>query len=64
MDGDRTTRALARIEGALARLEAAARTSFVAESGDAELAARHSKLRDAVTQTLRQLDELIEGGAT
>ncbi|HEX4848480.1 MAG TPA: hypothetical protein VFV30_10075 [Novosphingobium sp.] len=62
MDEDRSSRALARIEGALARIEAAARRP--AASGDAalqELQARHDRLRGAVQESLEQLDQLIEG---
>lgn len=55
MDGDRTHRALLRIDSALARLESAALEPAV----DAELAARHERLRATVVETLGRLDTLI-----
>jgi hypothetical protein len=63
MSGDRSERALARIEAALARIEAAASN---ARSGDndgevEQLRARHAKLRSAVTESLAQLDAMLEG---
>ena len=64
MDGDRTTRALTRIDAALARIEAAARRPTAAIPTDPGLSERHTKLKDAVTQSLRQLDDLIAGGGT
>lgn len=63
MNGDRTTKALARIEAALARLEAAASQTASHRHGAAELArlqSRHGRLRDAVSDGLQQLDLLIE----
>jgi hypothetical protein len=57
MDGDRTHRALLRIDAALARLEAAAQQP--APSGDGDLAARHARLRGVVTEVLGRLDTLI-----
>ena len=62
MDGDRSERALQRIEAALARIERAAQhrpAVASAPAGDPELARRHARLRDAVGQSLRQLDALI-----
>jgi hypothetical protein len=62
MDEDRSSRAFARIEQALARIEAAARRPGPA-SDDAELAAlrtRHDRLKTAVQGSLEQLDQLIE----
>ena len=64
MDGDRTTRALTRIDAALARIDAAARRPAPAVPTDSGLAVRHNQLKDAVTQSLRQLDDLIAGGGT
>ncbi|HMT47969.1 MAG TPA: hypothetical protein PLL44_12705 [Novosphingobium sp.] len=62
MDGDPISTALARIEAALARIEAVTRAP-AAPSGAAELAAlqaRHDRLRAAVQDSLGQLDALIE----
>jgi len=60
MEGDRTQRAVARIEAALALIEAAARHArSPAGDPDAALAARHALLRDAVGRSLAQLDQLI-----
>jgi hypothetical protein len=63
MNGDRSEKALMRIEAALARLEAAAqRPRGVAEGGDiAQLRHKHEQLRHAVTLSLQQLDALIGG---
>jgi hypothetical protein len=60
MDGNRTQRAVARIELALARIEAAARHPRSSSADpDPALAARHARLRDAVGRSLAQLDQLI-----
>ena len=62
MAGDRSERALQRIDAALARIERAAQRRpppSSAPAGDPELAHRHARLRDAVGQSLRQLDALI-----
>ena len=56
MTGERTETALARIDAALARINEA--TTRVGTHG-AELARRHDHLRNAVAQTLRELDLLI-----
>ena len=63
MDGDRTARALTRIEAALARIEAAPhRAGESPGSADLQrLQARHDRLRSAVQASLTQLDQLIEG---
>ena len=63
MNEDRSSRALARIEQALARIEAAPRTvSPAMPSGElAGLQARHDRLKHAVQESLVQLDLLIEG---
>lgn len=58
MDGDRTQRALLRIDKALTRLEAAAERPA---DNERDLAARHARLRGAVTDALGQLDMLIGG---
>jgi hypothetical protein len=56
MDGASCEKALERIEAALIRIEnAAGRPAAAAD----ELRARHERLRSAVTQSLRQLDELL-----
>lgn len=67
MDGDRTHRALLRIDSALARLEAIALQPVPAKptrerptQDEGDIAQRHARLRAAVTQTLGQLDLLIE----
>ena len=55
---------MARIETALERIEAAARQSANAAAGSQELAdlrSRHDRLRGAVTDSLVELDQLIEG---
>lgn len=57
MDGDRTHKALLRIDTALARLEAAAQQPAGDESA---LAERHRALRAAVSATVSRLDALIE----
>jgi len=56
MDGGSVENALDRIEAALARIESAATRPIQAEQA---LRARHERLRTAVTQSLRQLDELL-----
>lgn len=62
MDGGKSEAALSRIEAALARIEAVVRRRDVVTDGWEE---RHEKLRDAVTRSLEQLDDLIgQGEAT
>ena len=64
MSGERSSRALARIEAALERIEAAARNRTIGAASSAELAdlrTRHDQLRAAVTDSLAELDHLIEG---
>lgn len=56
MDGGQSEAALRRIESALARIEAVVRHRDVAAG---EWEARNRKLRDAVSRSLEQLDELI-----
>ncbi len=67
MSGDRTKQAIARIEGALARIEAAAarpRASAAPSRAEvpasvSQLVEKHESLRETVTITLRDLDDLI-----
>ena len=66
MEDNRSSRALARIEQALERIEAAARQpkSGQAPSSDSHfelLRTKHDRLRAAVQDSLGQLDLLIEG---
>jgi hypothetical protein len=63
MNGDRSERALARIEAALARIEVAARKPrSLGDDGDlTRLAGRHERLRAAATEALAQLDTILEG---
>ena len=63
MSGQRSSHALARIEAALARIESAAQRESNAENSEdlVQLQARHEALRAAVTDSLGQLDQLIEG---
>ena len=63
MSGDRSERALARIEAALARIEVAARSARSRDDDGevTQLRARHAKLRSAVTDSLAQLDAMLEG---
>ena len=58
MEGASIEKALERIEAALTRVEHAASREPMA---DHELAARHERLRTAVTQSLQQLDTLLAG---
>ncbi|MDB5725487.1 MAG: hypothetical protein JWQ16_2241 [Novosphingobium sp.] len=56
MDGGKSEAALNRIEAALERIEAVARHRDIVSD---EWETRHDKLRDAVTRSLEQLDDLI-----
>lgn len=58
MAGGQTENAAARIEAALSRIERAAQRA-AAEKRD--LAARHARLRQAVTGSLAEIDQLIAG---
>lgn len=58
MDAGSIDKALQRIESAIARIESAAE---LRASHDADLQAQHENLKTAVTQSLAQLDKLIEG---
>ena len=57
---DRIARALARIEAAAGRIEAAAHASS-GGGGDPELARKHETLRHEAATALAELDRLIEG---
>jgi hypothetical protein len=59
MEGHSPEAALARIYAALDRIEGAAASARPA--GDAELAARHDHLRNAVAESLTAMDALIAG---
>ena len=68
MEADRNSTAIARIQAALAQIEAASMTPVGAgsSSSDAELTAlraRHARLRAAVQGSLQELDQLIDGAA-
>ncbi|MEO5587130.1 MAG: hypothetical protein ABIQ81_05505 [Novosphingobium sp.] len=66
MDGGKSEAALHRIEAALARIEAVVRHRDIVggdpagDSGAQEWQDRHHRLRDAVHQSLHELDQLIE----
>jgi hypothetical protein len=60
MSNDRASRALARIDAALARIEALPPRGPV---GDPEMAARYAKLRAAAEAAASELDALIAGHA-
>lgn len=60
MNGASFDQALDRLEAAIARIERAAAQPATAPSPvDEALQARHERLRAAVSQSLRQLDELL-----
>ena len=65
MAADRNTDAIARIDAALTRIEAApSKAGGASDDVAAELAAlrgRHGQLRAAVQGSLQELDQLIEG---
>lgn len=62
MDGDRIRQALARIEAASQRIEAAGARPTLSSSGDTtDLERRHAALRSETGAALQQLDRLIEG---
>jgi hypothetical protein len=61
MDGGQDQDALDRIESAIARIERA--TAMLANRHDA-LRSRHAILREAVTESLSDLDALIAGEQT
>lgn len=58
MEGDRLARALARIEAAAGRIEAAARTPLPTP-GDPELQRKYDALRRETGAALAELDSLI-----
>ena len=61
MDGERTQRALARIEAAAARIERAAsqRPSASSSAGDPELERKYQALRGEADAALAELDRLL-----
>lgn len=59
MTGERTEKALARLERALHRIETA---SSRARAGLAEQTRKNDRLRQAIAETLRDLDLLIAEG--
>ena len=61
MEGSRIEQAVQRIETALARIGEAADTLRPAPPSVSSLVVRHENLREQVTSSLRDLDELIEG---
>jgi hypothetical protein len=64
MAGDRIEQALARLDAALGRAELAGDRLVRAMADPAELARlqeRHSRLKQSVAQSLRQLDEILAG---
>jgi hypothetical protein len=65
MDSTRIDQALARLNAALARADAAARAlpgpSDVDPQEYAGLQERHSRLKQTVATSLRQLDEILAG---
>lgn len=63
MNGDPSNTAFARIESALAQIEAAAARPRAPQTGGEliQLQDKHDRLRAAVQDTLTQLDQLIEG---
>ena len=64
MDGDRIRQALARIDAASRRIEAAgARPTPSAPADESDLERRHAALRNETGAALRELDQLIEGFA-
>jgi hypothetical protein len=61
MAGDRSTLAIARIEAALAQIEAAPGKTGDSAPELAALRERHAQLRAAIQGSLQELDQLIEG---
>lgn len=63
MDGGQSDTALRRIESALARIEAVVRHRDVIgrESAVGDLEERNRQLRDTITRSIAQLDDLIAG---
>ncbi|MBT2133585.1 hypothetical protein KK137_04485 [Croceibacterium sp. LX-88] len=59
MAGDRIAQALARIDAAANRIEAAARSSAGSGGGDPELQQKYEVLRDEAGAVLGELDRLI-----
>jgi hypothetical protein len=63
MEADPNSKAIARIERALDRIERAAPRSGGSEAELAALRERHARLRAAVQGSLEELDQLIGGAA-
>lgn len=63
MEADRTSRAIARIEAALARIERAQLRQGGADTELEALRGKHARLRSAVQGSLEELDQLIAGAA-
>lgn len=61
MAGDRSIVAIARIEAALARIEAVPDKTDASGAELAALRQRHAQLRAAIQGSLQELDQLIEG---
>ena len=59
MGGERTQRALARIEAAAARIERAAARPSAAPAGDPELERKYATLRSEAGAALDELDRLL-----
>ena len=60
MEGDRIEAAVRRIEAALARIGDAADTMRPAPPSVSHLVNKHEALRESVSESLRELDALIE----
>lgn len=59
MDEERISKAMARIDAALARIEQSAAKGARADASAAQLVARHEKLRESVSASLAELDQVI-----
>lgn len=59
MSGDRIEQAVQRIESALARIADAAEAVGPTQTSVSGLVVRHEALRESVSATLRDLDDLI-----
>ena len=61
MDGSRIEQAIQRIETALGRIDTATGKLSLGSAPDSGLARKHTALREEVSSTLAELDQLIEG---
>lgn len=59
MDGDRIEKAVQRIEAALTRIGSAADAIRPAPPSVSALVVKHEELRDSVSNSLKELDDLI-----